>query len=59
MNRSSIAALLLMAAARIATAYYAIGETPDDFTCSDWNGNTWSLYEQRGKIVFITFGARG
>jgi len=38
-------------------AEYGIGDTPPDFTCTDWNGNSWNLGDQRGKVVLINFGA--
>jgi peroxiredoxin len=34
-----------------------VGQTPTDFTCNDWNGGSWNLYAQRGKVVVINFGA--
>jgi peroxiredoxin len=40
-----------------ASAAWLVGQTPTDFTCSDWNGGSWNLYEQRGKVVLINFGA--
>jgi len=40
-----------------AQAEYPIGAIPPDFTCTDWDGNTWNLYEQRGKVVLLNFGA--
>lgn len=43
--------------AMAANAAYVVGDTPTDFTCTDWNGNSWNLYAQRGKVVFINFGA--
>jgi peroxiredoxin len=38
-------------------ATWAVGDTPPDFTCTDWNGNSWNLYSHRGKVVMINFGA--
>lgn len=40
-----------------AHAEYVVGQTPADFTCNDWNGGSWNLYAQRGKVVVINFGA--
>lgn len=40
-----------------AHAEYSVGQTPSDFTCTDWNGGSWNLYEQRGKVVVLNFGA--
>jgi hypothetical protein len=40
-----------------AMAEYSIGDIPPDFTCTDWNGGSWNLYAQRGKVVVINFGA--
>jgi thiol-disulfide isomerase/thioredoxin len=40
-----------------AHAEYSVGQTPPDFTCTDWNGGSFHLYAQRGKVVLINFGA--
>ncbi|MDP2360762.1 MAG: hypothetical protein Q8O14_08415 [bacterium] len=40
-----------------AAAVWTIGSTPTDFTCTDWNGQSWNLYSQRGKVVLLNFGA--
>jgi hypothetical protein len=40
-----------------ASAAWTVGQTPSDFTLSDWDGGTWNLYEQRGKVVLLNFGA--
>ncbi|MDP2360760.1 MAG: hypothetical protein Q8O14_08405 [bacterium] len=40
-----------------AEAAWMVGQTPTDFTCNDWNGGSWNLYAQRGKVVVINFGA--
>jgi len=40
-----------------AQAEYQVGQTPPDFTCTDWDGGSWNLYDQRGKVVLINFGA--
>lgn len=41
----------------VANAIWTVGQTPADFTCTDWNGNSWNLYAQRGKVVLLNFGA--
>lgn len=51
----SLAALAGTAVPALAT--HAVGSTPPDFTCTDVYGNTVNLYEQRGKVVLINFGA--
>ena len=38
-------------------AVWHIGDSPTDFTCDDWDGESWNLYSQRGKMVVINFGA--
>lgn len=57
-------ALQLFAAAALslgmvgpASAVWLVGSTPTDFTCTDWNGQSWNLYAQRGKVVLLNFGA--
>lgn len=40
-----------------AGAVWTVGTTPTDFTCTDWNGQSWNLYAQRGKVVLLNFGA--
>jgi hypothetical protein len=40
-----------------ASAAWQVGQTPSDFTLSDWDGGNWNLYSQRGKVVLINFGA--
>jgi hypothetical protein len=47
----------LLGCAVAAQAQWAVGQTPSDFTCTDWDGGSWNLYEQRGKVVLINFGA--
>jgi tRNA U55 pseudouridine synthase TruB len=49
--------LLGLGLAAAAQAEYAVGQTPPNFSGTDWNGNPWSLYAQRGKVVMINFGA--
>ncbi|MFA7330219.1 MAG: redoxin domain-containing protein [Candidatus Delongbacteria bacterium] len=41
----------------VARAEYAVGVVPPDFTCTDWNGNTWNLADNLGKVVLLNFGA--
>jgi thiol-disulfide isomerase/thioredoxin len=41
----------------VARAEYSVGAVPPDFTCTDWNGNTWNLAENQGKVVLLNFGA--
>ena len=55
MNRVVIFALLGLSLA--ARAEYSVGQTPPNFTCTDWNGGSWELYAQRGKVVLLNFGA--
>ena len=50
---------LLLLGTSVTFAQYGIGDTPSDFTCTDWDGNSWSLYEQRGKVVLLNFGYYG
>ena len=38
-------------------AEYSVGQTPPNFTCTDWNGGSWELFAQRGKVVLLNFGA--
>lgn len=60
MNRlTSRAALLfiLLAQAGPAGAVWLVGSTPSDFTCTDWNSQSWNLYAQHGKVVLLNFGA--
>jgi peroxiredoxin len=47
----------LLGLALAAQAEYNVGQVPPDFTCTDWNGNTWNLMAQRGKVVLLNFGA--
>lgn len=57
MKRVMMLGLLgLLSAAR---AEFSLGDVPPDFTCTDWNGNSWSFYEQfeAGKVVLLNFGA--
>jgi len=49
-----LASLLLAASAH---AVWTVGQTPTDFTCTDWNGQSWNLYAQRDKVVLLNFGA--
>lgn len=58
MIKPALATTVLLAATQAVFAFYAIGDTPDDFTCTDWDGNDWNLDDQRGKVVFINFGSR-
>jgi len=48
-----LAGLLLAATAQAA---WTTGQTPADFTLVDWNGQSWNLYAQRGKVVLLNFG---
>lgn len=38
-------------------AVWSVGQTPADFTLVDWNGQSWNLQAQRGKVVLLNFGA--
>jgi cytochrome oxidase Cu insertion factor (SCO1/SenC/PrrC family) len=49
-----LAGLVLAASAQ---ATWTSGQTPADFTLVDWNGQSWNLYAQRGKVVLLNFGA--
>lgn len=40
-----------------ASAEYQVGEEPPDFGCNDTYGNPWTLYEHRGKVMVVNFGA--
>ncbi len=57
MDRILISVMLILSVTLTLQAEYAIGETPPDFTCSDTYSNSWNLYEQRGKVVLLNFGA--
>ncbi len=57
MKRIITISILLLGLAAVASAEYAIGTTPPDFTCNDTYGASWNLYEQRGKVVLLNFGA--
>jgi cytochrome oxidase Cu insertion factor (SCO1/SenC/PrrC family) len=57
MKQFLIAGFAFSMLAGAASAAYVVGDVPSDFTCTDWDGNTWNLYEQRGKVVLINFGA--
>ncbi len=57
MSRALVMGLLGLGLAAAAQAEYAVGQTPPNFSGTDWNGNPWSLYAQRGKVVMINFGA--
>ena len=57
MNRWITVALATMAAGAPVWATHAVGTTPPDFNCVDTDGNATTLYEQRGKVVLINFGA--
>ncbi len=48
---------ILLSLSLAASAAWEVGETPSDFTLNDWDGGTWNLYEQRGKVVLMNFGA--
>lgn len=52
--RALLAGLLQISAAQ---AIWTVGQTPTDFTCTDWNGESWNLYAQRGQVVLLNFGA--
>ncbi len=47
---------LLLLGASVSQAVYVVGDTPSDFTCTDWDGNSWNLYDQRGKVLIMSFG---
>jgi cytochrome oxidase Cu insertion factor (SCO1/SenC/PrrC family) len=47
---------LLLSLGGPAGAVWTVGSTPTDFTCTDWNGQSWNLYAQRGKVVLLNFG---
>ncbi len=49
--------LALFLCVSAAQAVYMLGDSPEDFTLSDWNGESWNLYNQRGKVVLINFGS--
>lgn len=49
--------LATLALAVAASAEYSVGDSPPDFTCTDWDGGSWNLYAQQGKVVLINFGA--
>jgi peroxiredoxin len=55
LKRSVFVLALLCATAAQAT--YSVGQTPADFTLDDWDGGTWNLAAQQGKVVLINFGA--
>jgi cytochrome oxidase Cu insertion factor (SCO1/SenC/PrrC family) len=57
MLKRFVFALGMLCVAQGAWATWAVGDTPPDFTCTDWNGNSWNLYSHRGKVVMINFGA--
>ncbi len=57
MHRITASLLFLLVTMLPLQAEYAVGETPPDFTCDDTYGNSWNLYEQRGKVVLLNFGA--
>ena len=57
MKRSLLFGALCLTLVLKAGATYPAGETPPDFTCDDTDGVEWNLYEQRGQVVFINFGA--
>ena len=55
--RSAATAVLLALTSMSAWATYPVGSTPPDFTCVDVNGESWNLYEHRGEVVLVNFGA--
>ena len=57
MKRVLIGGLATLSLALSAFAVWDVGDTPSDFTCDDWDRGTWNLYDQRGKVVVINFGA--
>ncbi|MCA9786898.1 MAG: TlpA family protein disulfide reductase [Candidatus Cloacimonetes bacterium] len=57
MNRFAATVLAMLGFALSAHAVYLVGDTPADFSATDWNGNPWSLYEHRGKVVLLNFSA--
>jgi len=57
MKRLVVMGMMGLGLALGARAEYAIGAVPPDFTCTDWDGNSWNLYENRGKVVLLNFGA--
>jgi|GEM_PF-2311782 len=57
MKRVFVLGLLGLGLVAGAHAQYGLGQTPPNFSGTDWNGNAWSLYAQRGKVVLINFGA--
>lgn len=56
-TRQLMYALAVACTFQTAMAVYSVGDVPSDFTCTDWDGNSWNLYDQRGKVVLINFGA--
>jgi hypothetical protein len=55
--KTSLTLVTLLSIASFASAAWQVGETPTDFTLSDWDGGSWNLYSQRGQVVLINFGA--
>ncbi len=61
MRKAILLGAMVAGLAVSAHAEYAIGETPPDFTCDTTLpgefGAEWNLYEHRGQVVLINFGA--
>lgn len=51
-----LATALFAAMASSACAVYEVGDTVDDFTLTDTDGISHSLYDYRGQIVVLNFG---
>jgi hypothetical protein len=50
---------LLLGLIQTASASWMVGDLPPDFTCDDTAGASWTLSEQRGKVVLVNFGQTG
>ena len=50
-----LAVLALVLTAGLASATYQVGDSIADFTLYDADGNTVSLYDYSGKVIFINF----
>ena len=57
LTHGTVLLFMLIGLAGPAGAVWPIGSTPSDFTCTDWNSQSWNLYAQHGKVVLLNFGA--